>query len=149
MTVGVGEAGGVPPSYAIISDYFPPHRRGAALGVFNLGPPVGAALGIAFGAAIAAAFSWRHAFIVLGVVGLFAAIALLVLVREPKRGGLDAAAAGEPSGSPRSSFAKTAGMFFTHPALVLIALGGGATQFITYGLGNFATLFHARKGHDA
>ena len=30
MTVGVGEAGGVPPSYAIVSDYFPPGRRGMA-----------------------------------------------------------------------------------------------------------------------
>jgi MFS family permease len=66
MTVGFGEAGGVPPSYAIISDYFPPGRRGTALGIYNLGPPVGAALGIAFGAAIAAAFNWRYAFIVLG-----------------------------------------------------------------------------------
>jgi len=28
MTVGFGEAGGVPPSYSIISDYFPPGRRG-------------------------------------------------------------------------------------------------------------------------
>ena len=35
MTVGVGEAGGVPPSYAIISDYFPPGTRGTALGLFN------------------------------------------------------------------------------------------------------------------
>src|SRR6218665_2505692 len=26
MAVGVGEAGGVPPSYAIITDYFPPGR---------------------------------------------------------------------------------------------------------------------------
>ena len=59
MTVGFGEAGGVPPSYAIISDYFPPGRRGTALGIFNLGPPIGAALGVAFGASIAAAFSWR------------------------------------------------------------------------------------------
>ena len=32
MAVGVGEAGGVPPSYAIISDYFPPGRRGTAFG---------------------------------------------------------------------------------------------------------------------
>ena len=55
MTVGFGEAGGVPSSYAIISDYFPPGRRGMALGLFNLGPPVGAAIGIAFGASIAAA----------------------------------------------------------------------------------------------
>ena len=53
MMVGVGEAGGVPPSYAIISDYFPPGRRGTALGIFNLGPPIGQALGVAFGAAIA------------------------------------------------------------------------------------------------
>lgn len=53
MTVGVGEAGGVPPSYAIISDYFPPGRRATALSLFNLGPPIGQALGVAFGAAIA------------------------------------------------------------------------------------------------
>src|SRR5690606_26817035 len=32
MSVGVGEAGGVPPSYSIISDYFPASRRGTALG---------------------------------------------------------------------------------------------------------------------
>jgi MFS family permease len=73
MTVGFGEAGGVPPSYAIISDYFPPGRRGTALGIYNLGPPIGAALGIAFGAAIAAAFDWRHAFIVLGAIGVVTA----------------------------------------------------------------------------
>ena len=70
MTVGFGEAGGVPPSYSIISDYFPPGRRGRALGLYNIGPPIGAALGIAFGASIAAAFSWRYAFVLLGAVGL-------------------------------------------------------------------------------
>src|SRR6187402_2843058 len=69
MTVGIGEAGGVPPSYAIISDYFPPGRRGTALSLFNLGPPIGLALGVAFGASIAAAYSWRSAFICLGAVG--------------------------------------------------------------------------------
>ena len=49
MAVGVGEAGGVPPSYAIISDYFPPGQRGTALGIYNFGPPIGMALGVAFG----------------------------------------------------------------------------------------------------
>jgi MFS family permease len=29
--VGVGEAGGSPPSYSIIADHFPPERRGVAL----------------------------------------------------------------------------------------------------------------------
>ena len=58
MSVGVGEAGGVPPSYAIVCDYFPPGMRGTALGLYNLGPPIGQALGIAFGASITAAYNW-------------------------------------------------------------------------------------------
>jgi predicted MFS family arabinose efflux permease len=142
MTVGVGEAGGVPPSYAIISDYFPPSRRGTALGLFNLGPPIGAALGVAFGASIASAFGWREAFVALGAVGVVAAVALLLLVREPRRGGLD------PVGAipqKKSSFFQTFGMFFSRKTLVLAAFGGGATQFITYGLGNFTVLFLMRE----
>ena len=90
MSVGVGEAGGVPPSYAIISDYFPPGTRGTALGLFNLGPPIGQALGVAFGASIAAAYSWRSAFVCLGAVGIVTALVVWVFVREPVRGGLDA-----------------------------------------------------------
>ena len=147
MTVGVGEAGGVPPSYAIIVDYFPPGRRGTALGIFNLGPPIGAALGIAFGASIAAAFSWRIAFIVLGVVGIVTAIVLLLTVREPRRGGLDPATATATNapGNPVAGFVSTIGMFFSRPELLLAALASGATQFITYGVGNFTTLFLMRE----
>ena len=33
LGVGVGEAGGVAPSYALIADYFPPHRRARALAI--------------------------------------------------------------------------------------------------------------------
>ncbi|HEX3675292.1 MAG TPA: MFS transporter [Rhizomicrobium sp.] len=142
MTVGVGEAGGVPPSYAIISDYFPPGRRGTALGIYNLGPPIGAALGIAFGASIAAAYSWRDAFIALGSVGVFTAVLVLFIVREPRRGGLDQAPA---IGTAVSGFGKTIAMFFSNPALVLAALGSGATQIVTYGAGNFSTLFLMRE----
>jgi predicted MFS family arabinose efflux permease len=144
MTVGFGEAGGVPPSYAIISDFFPSGKRGTALGLYNLGPPVGAALGIAFGASIAAAFNWRYAFIALGSVGLATAIALLVIVREPRRGGLDGPAPAAAT-APKAGFWPTVKMFFSRPTLILMALGGGATQFITYGLGNFTTLFLMRE----
>jgi len=143
MTVGFGEAGGVPPSYSIISDYFPPQRRGTALGIYNLGPPVGAALGIAFGASIAAAYSWRRAFVLLGAVGVLAAIAVLLIVREPPRGGLDSEL--ERASATKARFWQTLAMFFSRRALVLTALGSGATQFITYGFGNFATLFLMRE----
>lgn len=142
MTVGFGEAGGVPPSYAIITDYFPPGRRGMALGIYNLGPPIGAALGIAFGASVAAAFSWRAAFVVIGVIGLIAAAAVMFVIKEPKRGGLDPANA---IGAEKASFWGTVRMFFSRPALVLASAGSGVTQIITYGLGNFATLFLMRE----
>ena len=142
MTVGFGEAGGVPPSYAIISDYFPPGRRGTALGIYNVGPGIGAALGVAFGATIAAAFSWRYAFIVLGGVGLLAAVAVLAIVREPPRGGLDPVSA---QTAKKSGFKETFVMFFSRKSLVLAALGAGVTQLITYGMGNFAVLFLMRE----
>src|ERR1700754_4333811 len=81
MTVGFGEAGGVPPSYAIITDPFRPGERGTAFGIFNLGPPIGAALGIAFGAKIASLFDWRDAFVSIGIVGVVAAILVRLIVR--------------------------------------------------------------------
>ena len=142
MLVGFGEAGGVPPSYAIITDTFSPGKRGTAFGIYNLGPPIGAALGIAFGASIAAAFDWRDAFVAIGIVGIVTAGLVPLLVREPKRGATDAAPVAAPAKAP---FWATVGMFFTHPVLMLAALGSGATQFVTYGLGNFAVLFLIRE----
>jgi MFS family permease len=144
MVVGFGEAGGVPPSYAIISDTFPPGRRATAFGIYNLGPPIGAALGIALGASIAAAFDWRHAFVAIGLVGLVAAVALPFLVPEPARGALDARAGGT-SVEGKAPFWATVRAFFANPVLTLASFASGATQFVTYGLGNFAVLFLIRE----
>jgi MFS family permease len=142
MTVGFGEAGGVPPSYALITDTFAPGRRGFAFGIYNLGPPIGAALGIALGASIAAAFDWRHAFIAIGAIGVVAAVALPLLIAEPARGGTDGHA--HPV-SEKAPFWATVRAFFGNPTLTLTAFGTGATQFVTYGLGNFAVLFLMRE----
>jgi len=146
MTVGFGEAGGVPPSYALITDTFPPGERGTALGIYNLGPPIGAAIGIAFGATVAAVFDWRDAFVAIGIVGVVAAILVKLTISEPERGALDRDKAGEVSAKDsKAPFLTTIGMFFRDPVLMLAALGSGATQFVTYGLGNFAVLFLMRE----
>jgi MFS family permease len=143
MAVGFGEAGGVPPSYALITDSFPPGRRGLAFGIYNLGPPIGAALGVALGASIAAAFNWRDAFVAIGIVGIAAAIALPFVVPEPARGATDAGAPRGPAA--QAPFFGTIRAFFANPVLTLAAFGSGATQFVTYGLGNFAVLFLMRE----
>ena len=141
MLVGVGEAGGVPPSYSIITDTFPPGKRGTAFGIYNLGPPIGAALGVAFGAKIAAVFDWHAAFIAIGAVGIVIALIVFMVVREPPRGRFDV-----PGAYPgKAGFWSTPKMFFTHPVLMLASLGSGATQMVTYGMGNFAVLFLMRE----
>src|SRR5689334_24014247 len=84
--VGVGEAAGAPPSYSIISDYFPAEKRGLALALFSMGVPIGQAAAIAFGAQIDKLYGWRTAFIAIGIAGAIAALMMLFVVREPKRG---------------------------------------------------------------
>lgn len=143
MAVGFGEAGGVPPSYALITDTFSPGYRATALGIFNLGPPIGAAVGIAFGASIAAAFDWRDAFVVVGIVGIVTAIVLKLVMRDPERGGTDITR--DETASQPAPFLGTVKDFFRNPLLVRASLGSGATQFVTYGLGNFAVLFLMRE----
>jgi predicted MFS family arabinose efflux permease len=85
LGVGVGEAGGVAPSYALIADYFPPERRARALAIFSLGVPIGLGAGSFTGARLAALFGWRETFAILGVAGLLLAPALRFIVRDPPR----------------------------------------------------------------
>ncbi|WP_029913019.1 MFS transporter [Caulobacter sp. UNC358MFTsu5.1] len=145
MMVGVGEAGGVPPSYAIISDSFPRERRTTAMAIFNLGPPIGSALGVAFGASLASAFSWRIPFYVIGIVGVVAAVAVHLIVREPRRGQMDAPGRSTPPDAAGAGLFPTIAQFFGNPLLLMASLASGAGNFITYGLLNFTTLFLMRE----
>ena len=143
MAVGVGEAGGVPPSYAIISDSFPREQRGTAMGIFNLGPPIGSALGVAFGASLAAAFDWRVPFYIVGAIGVVTAVLVYFLIPEPPRGRFDPAPV--VAAGPAQGFVQTIFAFFGNKLLAVAALASGAANFITYGLANFATLFLMRE----
>jgi MFS family permease len=104
--VGIGEAGGTPPSSSILADEFPPQRRPMALTIFALGAPLGAWLGSSITGDIAARFGWRGAFRALGIPGVLCALVLWLTVREPRRGACDAAGRSEgasPSGEPRAA----------------------------------------------
>jgi len=85
LGVGVGEAGGVAPSYALIADYFEPRRRARALAIFSLGVPIGLAAGTMIGAYIAANVNWRAAFVVMGIAGIILAPILRYFVRDLPR----------------------------------------------------------------
>jgi MFS family permease len=83
--VGVGEAGGTPPSTAIVSDYFPADRRPMAMTVLALGAPIGAWSGLPTWRAGRACVHLAHAaFIALGVPGLVVGVMVYLTVREPR-----------------------------------------------------------------
>src|SRR6202011_59313 len=88
--VGVGEAGGLPPSSAILSDCFPAERRPMAFTVLALGAPIGAWLGADMAGAGAHAYGWRAAFLALATPGVIMGTIIYLTIREPKRGRLGA-----------------------------------------------------------
>jgi predicted MFS family arabinose efflux permease len=135
--VGVGEAAGAPPSYSIISDYFPPEKRGLALALFSLGVPFGQALGAAFGAALDASVGWRNAFLGIGAAGIVASFVLLLVVREPKRGAMDHSATvsreqAAANAAEKISFVSTIWSFVNRPVLLWAALACGLCSFVGY-----------------
>jgi MFS family permease len=93
FSVAIGEAAGTPPSHSLISDYFPPERRGTAFSVYGLGIYIGTFAGFAGGGALAEAYGWRTAFLVAGLAGLPLALLIALVVREPERSHAPAAAA--------------------------------------------------------
>src|SRR5690606_27110889 len=82
LGVGIGEAGGVAPSYALIGDYFPSEKRASALSVYSLGIPLRSAAGVLAGGYIAATIDWRLAFFTVGIAGLLIAPVFKLLVRD-------------------------------------------------------------------
>lgn len=91
--VGIGEAGGSPPSHSMISDFYAKEERAGALGIYSLGIPLGIMAAYFFTAALLGADSntvnWRRIFIILGLTGIALAVVVRVVIREPKRGAME------------------------------------------------------------
>jgi predicted MFS family arabinose efflux permease len=126
LGVGVGEAGGVAPSYALIADYFPPGQRARALAIFFLGIPIGISAGTLGGAYIAHALNWRAAFIATGLAGILLAPLMRMLVRDLPR------STPAPSRAPVSSVFP---MLARKPSFWLLAFAASSSSLCGYGLG--------------
>jgi MFS family permease len=140
--VGIGEAGGTPPSTSILADKFPAARRPMALTIFALGACLGAWLGSSVAGATAERSGWRAAFLVLGLPGLAVALIVWLTVREPERGQLDAA----PAGAPGSLLASLRFIAAQRSALHLL-VGGSIATLWSWGLMWWTPTFLQRSHH--
>jgi len=141
--VGIGEAGGTPPSTSMLADKFPPASRPMANTIYALGTCLGAALGSLVAGAVAERSGWRAAFLVLGIPGLLVALLVWSTVREPRRGQLDSSAAG---GQP-VTLLTTLRFIARQRSAVHLILGGSVATLWSWGLMWWTPAFLQRSHH--
>ena len=146
--VGVGEAGLSPPAHALLSDHYPPRERASALSIYSLGVPLGVMIGAVAGGWLAQNYSWRVAFVALGLPGVLLAALIKLLVREPVRGAMEAERPPTlPPYSPRDDLREVGrvarGMFGDWTLFNMMA-GITLISFAGYGGGAFVQPYWAR-----
>jgi MFS family permease len=140
--VGVGEAGGTPPANSIVADYFPAGRRAMAMAIFALGAPIGAWMGADMAGYVAGKYGWHAAFLVLGVPGALLGLFVLLTIKEPERGRLDA-----DDKSARPTFLATMAFLWKQKAAVHVTMGAGVCALWGWGLMWFTPTFLQRAYH--
>ncbi len=131
LGVGIGEAGGVAPSYALIGDYFPSSQRATALSVYSLGIPIGSGLGVLLGGYIAATVDWRTAFFVVGLLGVLIVLPFKLLVRDKAK---PPVAADAPALPARPTLRETAAVLARKPSFWFLSFGAAMSSMLGYGI---------------
>lgn len=84
--VGVGEGCSGPSSQSLVADFFARHELAKAMGFLTIGASMGTAGGLIIGGQLAELFSWRWAFVLMGLPGVVIGAVIYFTVREPVRG---------------------------------------------------------------
>ena len=137
--VGVGEAGCSPAAHSLISDYFPPERRGRALGLYTAGATAGAAFGLLVGGWVYHLFGWRTSFVAVGLPGLLLALLVYFTVREPPRGRWDREASVEQLPTGQALL-----LLWTQRSYLHAQLGGSLHAAAVWGMSVWVVPFFMR-----
>ncbi len=82
--LGLFEAAAIPSGIKAVAEWFPARERSVAVGWFNAGTSLGAAIAPPVVVAVALWADWRWAFVVTGAVGIVWAVAWYVCYRPPE-----------------------------------------------------------------
>ncbi|MGQ0586787.1 MAG: MFS transporter [Gammaproteobacteria bacterium] len=127
--IGVGEAVLTPAAMSMLSDRLPPERHGLAAAVYYLGIPIGVGCSFIFAGVMGPVLGWRGTFVVLGLIGVAASL-LVLLMRDPSRGGAALGPEGQPIGSFGDSARGLWRVLRTNPVLGLTLAGAAAAIFV-------------------
>jgi MFS family permease len=140
IAVGLGEAVGLPGNQSVVADYFPAGKRGFAMSVLLLSPPVGAFIGFVGGAWIAQNFDWRWTFLLAAAPGLLLGVLVHLFIKEPPRGRHDADA-----GEDVPTLGAVIRRFALLPSARHLVIGSTLAAAIGFGLNFFFTSLMMRR----
>ena len=142
MGVGIGEAGGSPPSHSIISDLYPKEERAGALGVYSMGIPLGIMAAYFATASLMGSsgedVDWRRIFIFLGLTGIGLAVVVKLVLREPVRGAMELDTDKEIIQPP---FKESLNTLIKIPAWWAMCFGIAFGSFVSYATSAFQTKY--------
>ena len=139
--VGIGEAGGSPPSHSIISDVFPPHRRASAISFYSTGVNIGILFGFLFGGWLNEFFGWRVAFMVVGIPGILLAILVRMTLVEPVRGQSE----NRQATTTAVPFSKTIALLWSRRSFRHMAMGAALNAFAGYSIVSWTASYIIRS----
>ena len=142
MGVGIGEAGGSPPSHSIISDMYPKEERASALGVYSMGIPLGIMAAYFVTASLMDVsedqVNWRQIFIFLGLTGIALAVVVKLVLKEPVRGAMELSSGTTISKPP---FLESLKVLTRIPAWWAMCFGIAFGSFVSYAKSAFQTKY--------
>ena len=142
MGVGIGEAGGSPPSHSIISDMYPKEERASALGVYSMGIPLGIMAAYFVTASLMDVsedqVNWRQIFIFLGLTGIALAVVVKLVLKEPVRGAMELTSGTTISKPP---FLESLKVLMHIPAWWAMCFGIAFGSFVSYAKSAFQTKY--------
>lgn len=137
--VGIGEAGGVPPTHSLITEFTPREERASAIAIYQMGLPLGSLVGLALGGIIADLYGWRVAFFAAGGPGLIFALIALATLREPRRL-IDRRTVKQA----QPSIGRAISILLAKPTYRWLLLGTAMQSVVAYGVAGFVAPFFLR-----
>ena len=138
-----------PGLYSLISDYYPPKKRGKIYGFLQVAQPAGYLLGMILALAFGATYGWRNVFFLTGSLGIILSVIIFLFVKDRPRGSAEPELAATEH-LERFKFSwKTVGGLFRKKSLVILFLQGFIGVFpwnvITYWIFDY---LKSERGYD-
>ena len=144
IAVAVGEAGCIPPAFALIAAYFPRAERPRATAIYGMGGGIAAVIGYFCAGWLNELYGWRATFAIIAAPGLLLAPVAWFTLKEPPRESQQALPAGAEH-AVSASFSEVFATLWASRTFRHLLFCLAISFFFTYGLLQWQPAFFLRS----